>query len=67
MDPNRKIIKKFTKKFDSGVINNQYFHRKTGLQRLSGTLRILIEIFTYFIIRFYLIKVSRSRIKIGEP
>ena len=31
MDPNRKITKKFTKKFDSKVINRQYFHRKTGL------------------------------------
>ena len=35
MDPNRKIIKKFTKKFDSKVINRQYFHRKTGLKTLS--------------------------------
>ena len=34
MDPNRKITKKFTKKFDSKVINRQYFHRKTGLQSL---------------------------------
>ena len=32
MDPNRKITKKFTKKFDSKVIDRQYFHRKTGLQ-----------------------------------
>ena len=32
MDPNRKITKKFTKKFGSKVINRQYFHRKTGLQ-----------------------------------
>ena len=32
MDPNRKITKKFTKKFDSKVINRQYFHRKTGLE-----------------------------------
>ena len=32
MDPNRKITKKFTKKFDSKVINRQYFHRKTGLK-----------------------------------
>ena len=31
MDPNRKITKKFTKKFDSKVINRQYFHRKTKL------------------------------------
>ena len=29
MDPNGKITKKFTKKFDSKVINRQYFHRKT--------------------------------------
>ena len=29
MDPNRKITKKFTKKFDSKVINRQFFHRKT--------------------------------------
>ena len=32
MDPNRKITKKFTKKFDSKVINRQYFRRKTGLK-----------------------------------
>ena len=32
MDPNRKITKKFTKKFDSKVTNRQYFHRKTGLE-----------------------------------
>ena len=32
MNPNRKITKKFTKKFDSKVINRQYFHRKTGLE-----------------------------------
>ena len=30
MDPNRKITKKFTKKFDSKVVNRQCFHRKTG-------------------------------------
>ena len=29
MDSNRKINKKFTKKFDSKVINRPYFHRKT--------------------------------------
>ena len=29
MDPNGKITKRFTKKFDSKVINRQYFHRKT--------------------------------------
>ena len=28
MDSNRKITKKFTKKFDSIVINRQYFHRR---------------------------------------
>ena len=33
MDPNRKITKKSTKKFDSKVVNRQYFHRKTGLKR----------------------------------
>ena len=32
MDPNRKITKKFTKKFGSKVINRQYFHRKTKLK-----------------------------------
>ena len=32
MDPNRKITKIVTKKFDSKVINRQYFHRKTGLK-----------------------------------
>ena len=31
MDPNRKLTKKFTKKFGSKVINRHYFHRKTGL------------------------------------
>ena len=31
MDSNRKITKKFTMKFDSKVINRQYFHRKTEL------------------------------------
>ena len=31
MDPNRKIAKKFTKKFHGKVISRQYFHRKTGL------------------------------------
>ena len=31
MDPNRKITKKFTKKFGSKVINRQYFHRKAKL------------------------------------
>ena len=39
MDPNIKITKKFTKKctkkFDSKVINRQYFHRKTGLDTKS--------------------------------
>ena len=32
MDPNRKITKKFTRKFDSKVINRQYFRRRTGLK-----------------------------------
>ena len=32
MDPNRKITKKFTKKFDNKIISRQYFHRKTGLK-----------------------------------
>ena len=32
MAPKRNITEKFTKKFDSKVINRQYFHRKTGLQ-----------------------------------
>ena len=44
MDPNRKITKKFTKKFDSKVINRQYFHRKTGLEWLVMTWKI---VFTY--------------------
>ena len=35
MDPNRKITKKFTKNFDSKVINRQYFHRKTGLKTVT--------------------------------
>ena len=35
MDPNRKITKKFTKKFGSKVTNRRYFHRKTGLKRLG--------------------------------
>ena len=41
MDPSRKITKKFTKKFDSKVINRQYFHRKTGLQIQPCALRVL--------------------------
>ena len=32
MDANRKITMIVTKKFDSKVINRQYFHRKTGLK-----------------------------------
>ena len=35
MDPFRKIPKKVTKKFVDKVINRQYFHRKTGLQRVA--------------------------------
>ena len=31
MDPNRKIAKTFTKKFDGKVISRQYIHKKTGL------------------------------------
>ena len=41
MDPNRKITKKFTKKFDIKIINRQYFHRNTGLD--SGTCAELSE------------------------
>ena len=37
MDPNRKITKKFTKKFDNKVINIQYFHRKTGLKLTTNS------------------------------
>ena len=51
MDPNRKITKKFTKKFDSKVINRQYFHRKTGL-KLIKNLKWFCNIFNvqpYFI------------------
>ena len=42
MDPNRKITKKFTKKFDSKVINRQYFHRKTGLKWMSRHQKVKI-------------------------
>ena len=35
MDSNRKITKKFTKKFNSKSINGQYFHRKTGVKYYS--------------------------------
>ena len=42
MGPNRKITKKFTKKFDSKVINRQYFHRKTGLE-FSSAVGVLIN------------------------
>ena len=42
MDPNRKITKKFTKKFDSKVINRQYFHRKTGLQFMRSDQALLL-------------------------
>ena len=34
MDFNRKITKKFTKKFGSKVIDTKYFHRKTGLESI---------------------------------
>ena len=39
MDPNRKIKKKLNKKFDSKVINRQYFHMKNSLsmKKLSYT------------------------------
>ena len=36
MDPNRRITKKFTKKFGSKASNRQYFHRKTGLHIASS-------------------------------
>ena len=36
MDPNRKITTKFTKKFNSKVIDRQHFHRKTGLNITAG-------------------------------
>ena len=45
MDPNRKITKKFTKKFDSKVINRQYFHRKTGLETVSNNICTLHIVF----------------------
>ena len=35
MDHNRKITKKFTKKFHSKVINRQYFHRNIKLKNIS--------------------------------
>ena len=38
--PNRKITKKFTKEFDSKVINRQYFHRKTKLNHYANTFLI---------------------------
>ena len=37
MDPNRKITKRFTKKFASKVINRQYFYRKTGFKVVNET------------------------------
>ena len=39
MDPNRKITKKFTKKFDSKVVNRQCFYMKNSLsmKKLSIT------------------------------
>ena len=43
MDPNRKITKKFTKKFDSKVIDRQYFHRKTGLKFKSYIIIIIYK------------------------
>ena len=50
MNPNRKITKKFTKKFHSKVINIQYFHRKTGLRKLFLYLffdfkKVLLQLF----------------------
>ena len=32
MDPNRKMTKKFTKKFDSKVINQQYLSKRLNLR-----------------------------------
>ena len=43
MDPSRKMTKKFIKKFDSKVINRQYFHRKTGLQ--SSLAQVMVRDF----------------------
>jgi hypothetical protein len=37
MDNNRKMTKKFTKKFGSKVINIQNFHRNTGLKFCTMT------------------------------
>ena len=45
MDPNRKIPKKFTKKFDSKVISRQFFHRKTGLKSCRE-LSLLLQFIT---------------------
>ena len=46
MDPNRKITKKFTKKFDSKVINRQYFHKKTGLKSTMSN-NLFKDVFFY--------------------
>ena len=57
MNPNRKITKKFTKKFDTDVDNRQYFHRKTGLK----TAYLLFRIGTF---DFFLAGPSKNRVYI---
>ena len=47
MDPNRKITKKFTKKFDCKVINRQYFHRKTQKQEKNAFFVFLGYFYAY--------------------
>ena len=43
MDSNRKITKKFTKKFDSIVINRQYFHRRLKGEAMISWRMILMQ------------------------
>ena len=63
MDPNRKITKKFTKKFDSKVINRQYFHRRTGLKK---EILVCLVVFTYQFFFFqYVPDRSLANFKIG--
>ena len=51
MDPNRKIIKKFTKKFGSKVIDRQYFHRKT--KYVLTYLLLSFGTFDFFLFSWY--------------
>ena len=63
MDLYIKIIKKFTKKFGSKVINRQYLHRKTGLKDASVSLFFVNKMLQQ---KSRLIQISTLICKIGN-